>query len=1412
MSTTPIISQSPYQPDPTQKLSHLISTLETIHYKAKGDVIHQASKVLLEEVNNLSNPDDIFSDVNQKLLVQLLDAIMQHKDKTKLLTEYVTIITADLMTSTTLSLFCSAMLSIVPYSSTGGGILPIILTSFTNLPNCGLSEEVYSLLISTLFDLHLVLLPNAPEAIRIQDLISSFINNSPNAPIYSQGTPPIVTLLSTSAKYATDDWCSPDAVRVKSDPMNKYTASVIYSGRLKKDALFHRDEKMKYVKSLSTENKKSITTRAHAHAVKCILLSLSLADHSLLQMYDCWKRPIIDCLIVNGFTTEPQKYIPAVKIFIQLMSSPALHVKGLSIVFQRLYLFILNSSLATPQQKQLTLEMLVSLTEKPGCIISMFQFCDCECFAPNIVQELISTLISVIDGKMKSTDNKFVSKQFELDNRMRALKALLNIIDNISNQQLQSISIPSQIPQKLKRKQLLLEGIQLFSTNTQLGIDYFIQHQFCGHSDDEIAEFLLSTGGLNKKKVTEYISNLGEKGKKALDVLMQEIDFTGERFDDALQRMFLMFCSPGEVQVVDNIISRFSERYAECNKALGVTAEQTYILVTSVICLVLEKKKAVSFKQFSEMVGIVSDINVDLRGLYDRAQSGSFALADCLSGVKINDKLDLEQRERVLRTLSGIDASMLHIRKLQPGSSLDNSIDSLKELVLLVVSPCADTCRKVFFEEETSEFVENALRGMQNLIHITAYCGMPECDSLATDLSLWTLLLTPQNMRAKHVLAVRYIITICKEEGQMLRGAWSSCLKVISHLDHLGLLPNIFEKPKELTQMPVIEQEPYYPEYFGCFTFVNNDLRITNRRFDGKTLATLKQLLAKHISVINDIFAKEAVAPEVPFFAFLDSMKTVVLSEINSLAPQVFLFNTFIQIFLLASGRAEKEQFKLISIACDLYIKAGLHPHPIISQCAVQALYHLQPAYPNQPSILQALLIIMADTPQPSIKEEIIKLIPTIIPTIKTSDDFKSILQILRIASSNKTLQTISFRVFRKLSVHPSCGEYPVLFHSTLLTFSKRLSTSQIARDILTIAATSLSPTTPLSSQIFILKTMANILRCPYIDVSSLALQYLRNHFESSVSTEIVKIFYTTIVPKIFKKLDLHDKDWLTTIGMSSALFFTSLIPKYKDNFPIFEYCLVVLHRFAIAASPHSTAVCDLLSKDLVSVLSEVGNPKMVISLQHFFESHTTLLAVHGKTVKQHRRYISNIPIVSCDKCHKKISDFNALKCPLCSLHYFCFDCFDSSLSTHKEINLDFVGSADVMGVISCDKTMFSELKEHSIDLFGKCGNDIVNVLVGILDDYSACMSCVDKQASKKFLEVLTTATGAVVSLILESEKYEVLQKLFTMNFVVADEVANQLMLQHKRILVFIKEQLIFDKLPQTVAVKKFISRIQSIV
>src|SRR6202023_568737 len=101
----------------------------------------------------------------------------------------------------------------------------------------------------------------------------------------------------------------------------------------------------------------------------------------------------------------------------------------------------------------------------------------------------------------------------------------------------------------------------------------------------KIAKFLMSTEGLSKAMIGEYLGEADELNMAVMHAFVDQMDFTRLKFIDALRQFLQAFRLPGEAQKIDRLMLKFAGRYLHCNPNSFANADTAYILAYSVIML-----------------------------------------------------------------------------------------------------------------------------------------------------------------------------------------------------------------------------------------------------------------------------------------------------------------------------------------------------------------------------------------------------------------------------------------------------------------------------------------------------------------------------------------------------------------------------------------------------------------------------------------------------------------------------------------------------------------------------------------------------------------------------------------------------------------------------------------------------------
>ncbi|ODQ63822.1 Sec7-domain-containing protein, partial [Nadsonia fulvescens var. elongata DSM 6958] len=142
---------------------------------------------------------------------------------------------------------------------------------------------------------------------------------------------------------------------------------------------------------------------------------------------------------------------------------------------------------------------------------------------------------------------------------------LQNLVDRMGlvNEATETTQIRNLIELK-DRKRIVVEGVAEFNKNPKKGVEMLIDSGAIeSNSPADIVKFLRSSTILNKKLLGEYISK--QQHIAILHLFIESFDFSNKRLDEALRDLLTTFRLPGESQMIERIVEKFSAVYCQQN-------------------------------------------------------------------------------------------------------------------------------------------------------------------------------------------------------------------------------------------------------------------------------------------------------------------------------------------------------------------------------------------------------------------------------------------------------------------------------------------------------------------------------------------------------------------------------------------------------------------------------------------------------------------------------------------------------------------------------------------------------------------------------------------------------------------------------------------------------------------------------
>lgn len=146
---------------------------------------------------------------------------------------------------------------------------------------------------------------------------------------------------------------------------------------------------------------------------------------------------------------------------------------------------------------------------------------------------------------------------------------------------------PTVLQRQRELKQVIIRGIRRFNEDPKKGIIFLAQKGIIDGVDNphSIARFLKGTSRVDKKLLGEYISK--KQNGEILKAFMGMFDFSGKRVDEGLREMLETFRLPGESQLIERIVTEFSDKYCESKENLKDVADKDAVFVLSYAIIML---------------------------------------------------------------------------------------------------------------------------------------------------------------------------------------------------------------------------------------------------------------------------------------------------------------------------------------------------------------------------------------------------------------------------------------------------------------------------------------------------------------------------------------------------------------------------------------------------------------------------------------------------------------------------------------------------------------------------------------------------------------------------------------------------------------------------------------------------------
>ncbi|KAI9469661.1 MAG: hypothetical protein EXX96DRAFT_654121 [Benjaminiella poitrasii] len=423
-----------------------------------------------------------------------------------------------------------------------------------------------------------------------------------------------------------------------------------------------------------------------------------------------------------------------------------------------------------------------------------------------------------------------------------------SIANNGSSQALNSASNgPSRLddPEEFEnlkhRKQMLQEGIRQFNWKPKKGLVLLAKNGFLNLQDPHnVAKFLLSTEGLNKTLIGEYLGEGDAENIAIMHAFVDEMDFSNMKFTEALRFFLQAFRLPGEGQKIDRFMLKFAERYVHGNAGVFANAETAYVLAYSVIMLntdlhsphVKNRMTLEDFVKNNRGIDDGADIPHELQeAIFNEIQNDEIKMKDeveaaneaalvaspgpngvlGISGLQsalVSAGIARDVRREAYQAATeemgskteAMFRNMLASRRRAGGN---DTITFYSASHVEHVRPMFEVAWMAFLagisgplqESDDLATVNLCLVGFKNAIRIICLFHTVQSedvdlqrDAFITTLTKFTFLTNLNEMKPKNVEAIRTLLEVAAVDGNYLKGSWKEILSTVSQLERFQLI------------------------------------------------------------------------------------------------------------------------------------------------------------------------------------------------------------------------------------------------------------------------------------------------------------------------------------------------------------------------------------------------------------------------------------------------------------------------------------------------------------------------------------------------------------------------------------------------------------------------------------------------
>ncbi|CAD8122619.1 unnamed protein product [Paramecium sonneborni] len=644
--------------------------------------------------------------------------------------------------------------------------------------------------------------------------------------------------------------------------------------------------------------------------LECILYILETPDFVLSKnqkFIKTTKERLCNQLLKYCLETEKTLYQFSFRIFQRIVSIMRKNIKHeIAIFINQIYLNILLSVNSNILHKQIALESLCSILERPKTGLEFYINYDCHTKHECLMQKIINTFYEIIVLSIYQKAEYQIQSQQEILLKNLAIKALFFVIEglnivfdkfiitpseemglpqiedqnaNVSENITVMYTNPIEIQRQLKQE--IMKGCQIFQKNPDKGIKYLLDAQVIQNDAKEIAKFFRENQQqIGKDAIGAFLGGHQQLNIKVLSEFTDMLKFKDLTVEQALRYYLDQFTLPGEAMQVDRVVQKFSDRYYKENpnsifKSSGSIYTYCYLLVMLQTDLhnpsVAEKMRLSDFQKLARSINDGDDLPSDyLTQTYNSILKQPLAVREKEKN-RVFMKVSLTQSIRKKQDLFQREKEAL----LKQGSELIKTKQDFHETIYQIINqdmaylikPFLECIGKPLFEmflfmfnnDHMDQISNQCIQGLVLFIKLCSFFSIPLQDYMNTLIKA-TKLNHLGSIQNKHINLIKQILQTVPLIGNGLReNGWKSILQMISRLDEIRMI----QQSKD--------------------------------NFDGYNITILNESLLE-FDIIDKIFIQSKLLDDEAIQEFINALCFMSKQEIYQSHPRLFCLQKLVEV------------------------------------------------------------------------------------------------------------------------------------------------------------------------------------------------------------------------------------------------------------------------------------------------------------------------------------------------------------------------------------------------------------------------------------------------------------------------------------------------------------------------------------